>query len=141
MKTDKRFITVYDAIFSYIFKTQKLDGLIKFWKVLAPTILLDLKEIAAKEGVKGCKKYWDKVLTEEGAKFRTKLSKDGKTLDLEITECPSIKHLNMPSCSEYCRHCPVMFEEVLKPVGILVVFKRKGNGQCGWKLNTEETDR
>lgn len=132
MKVNKKFVEVYDMIFSYILKEYGLDDLIKFWKAIAPTMLDDLKEMAHKEGVLGCKKYWDRVLKEEGAKFRTNI-KDGE-LTLEIVNCPSIDHLNTPSCKEYCRHCGVMYPEVLNPAGLEYEWKRVGNGRCEIKV-------
>lgn len=128
MKVNKSFVEAYDAMFAYILKEYGLDDLIKFWKGIAPTMLRDLKDIANQKGILGCKQYWDKILKEEGAKFRTNI-KDG-VLKLEITDCPSIRHLNTPACSEYCRHCGVMYPEVLSCSGLDMECKRVGNGRC-----------
>lgn len=137
MKLSKEFIRVYDTIFAYIFKKEGLDGLIAFWKCIAPAVLYDLQEMAEKRGLLGCWEYWHKVLREEDAKFRLGISKDKKTLSLEITECPAIRALNIPSCPEYCRHCAIMYAEVLEPLGLKYTWNKKGNQRC--EIKVEET--
>ena len=134
MRVDKQFIRVYDTIFSWVFKKNGLDGLIEFWKFIAPTMLSDLQAMVAKDGVKGAYKYWNQVLQEEGAKFKLKLSKDERFLTLEMTNCPAYKALNIPTCPEYCRHCAVMYPEVLKPFGLTYQWNRKGAGRCEIKV-------
>ncbi len=128
MRVSKEFLRVYDSTFNHIFKEYGLDALIRYWKAIAPIMLHDLKQLAMKKGVKGCYEYWNKVLTEEGAKFRINLE-DGK-LHLEITKCPSIHYLSPTKCPEYCRHCGVMYPVVLKEAGLNYEWKRKGAGRC-----------
>ena len=130
MKLSKDFIKAYDAMFAYVLKTYGLDDLIKFWQAIAPVVLADLQIIASKKGVVGCYEYWDKVLTEEGCKFRMTMSKDNKKLSLEITNCSSINTLNQPSCPEYCRHCGIMYPVVLEAAGLHYEWKKKGAGRC-----------
>lgn len=136
MKINKEFVKVYDGIFNYIFKTYGLDGLIKFWKGIAPVMLADLKELVIKDGVKGCEKYWNKVLKEEGAGFR--MNRDGDKLQLEIYNCPSVTYLNAPSCPEYCRHCPNMIGSILESAGLKWEFRNKGGNRCEWEVYKEE---
>lgn len=128
MKVSKEFLKCYDAIFNYIFKTYGLDALIEFWKAIAPVMLADLHQLALKEGVKGCEKYWNKVLKAEGAGFR--MHREGNKLHLEIYNCPSITYLHPVSCPEYCRHCGVMYPEVLKAAGLKYEWKKKGGNRC-----------
>lgn len=128
MKVDKKFVRVYDRIFAYILDNYGLDDLIKFWKAIASTMLQDLQEIANKKGLQGCYDYWDKVLKEEGCKYRIKL-KDNK-LTLDITDCSSIRELNIPSCKEYCRHCGVMYEDILNSAGLKYTWKKLGGNRC-----------
>lgn len=132
----KEFLRVYDFTFEWILKHEGLDGLIQYWKGLAPIILFDLKERAYKEDIKGCYDYWSKVLREEDACFNIALNHN--TLKLEITNCPSIRYLNSPVCSEYCRHCGVMYEELLKSVGLDYKWKRTGAGRCEIEVTKRE---
>jgi len=134
MKLDKKFIRIYDVMFAWVLKNNGLDGLISFWKHIAPYMLNDLQSMAKKDGVDGCYNYWNDVLKAEKAKFKLKLSKDKKSLELEITECPAIRTLSSPKCSEYCRHCGVMYPEVLEPLGLKYTWKRKGTGRCEIKV-------
>lgn len=138
MKVSKEFLKCYDAIFNHIFKTYGLDDLIKFWKAIAPVMLHDLKELAAKEGIIGCEKYWKETLAAEGAGFR--IHREGNKLHLEITNCPSISYLHPISCPEYCRHCGVMYPEVLKAAGLEYEWKKKGGNKCEIMVTEKETE-
>ena len=138
MRINKRFLIVYDFIFAYILKEYGLDAVIKFWKALAPVMLGDLLVKAKKDGLMGCKEYWDKVLTLEGAGYDMKF-KDG-ALKLRITKCPSIDHLNIPACKEYCRHCGVMYPLILKQAGLKTEWVKSGNGRCEFTIKDPEED-
>jgi hypothetical protein len=135
MKVSKEFLKCYDAIFNHIFRKYGLDDLIEFWKAIAPVMLADLKEMAAKDGIIGCERYWKETLAAEGAGFR--IHREDNKLHLEITNCSSISYLSPTVCPEYCRHCGVMYPEVLESVGLKYEWKRKGTGRC--EILVEET--
>lgn len=139
MKIDKQFLPIYDTVFAWILENEGLDNLVKFWKYLAKFIVADLQQGAKVKGIQGCYDYWNKVLTEEGAKFKLSIEPATDKLSLEIKQCPSIQHLNVPQCPEYCRHCKIIYAEILEPLGFKYTHLQKGQGRC--EITVEKVDK
>jgi len=135
MKVNKEFLVAYDRIFSWVLKHHGLDSLIDMWKYIAPVVAGDLAAMAKRDGIKGCFTYWSNVLSAEGCQFRIDFDPTKEVMKLEITGCSSIQKLNTPECTEYCRHCGIIYAEVLEPLGLKYEWKHVGGGRCEIKVS------
>ena len=62
------------------------------------------------------KEYWTHSLSEEGAKYNIKTTKD--TFTIEMLQCPSIKILkeaaHIERYPEYCKHCDILYRRIVE---------------------------
>ena len=121
-----KFIEIYNETFKFI--DEHGVDVKEYWKLISPIVLSDLKEMVEKQGLFGALDYWDKVLTAEKAEFDILITPKC-FLELEITDCPSLSHLENPY-KNYCGHCDVMYRQLFESLGYEYKIEKTGVGSC-----------
>lgn len=125
MKVTNSFVKVYNATFKFIHERYGKKAVVDYWKTIAPIALADLEQIIKRDGLFGCVRYWDDVMSAEGADYQIKYKQDLFTMD--ITKCPSLTVLDSPY-EHYCRHCEVMYKPLFRGLGYTYQIKRGKEG-------------
>lgn len=117
------FVLLYSELFKFIDDKEGKDGVNKYWEYISDTYVADLLGKAVeKEGLKGCWTYWNKSLNEEACDFKMTLDEDSNDFSIYMSGCPSKKLINehgyMKPYKNYCGHCEVLYDRVLRRYGI-----------------------
>jgi len=132
--------TAFIAAYSELFKTlERLGGrtaVEAFWSDLSAKYLTDLRDLVRAHGIRGCWLYWSRTLNEEAADFTMELDEEAGTFAISMEHCPSKGRLmqwkHIEPYSDYCRHCDVLYRQVLEPLGYAyaIDLSRSGRAQC-----------
>jgi len=127
MKVNEDFLRIYNATFKFIHERLSKKAVRDYWKTIAPLALYDLKEALIDDGLYGCVRYWDDVMSAEGAEYQIIYNADKFTMN--ITRCPSLTKLDRPY-EDYCEHCKVMYSPLFKCIGYIYKTKKTGEKSC-----------
>lgn len=115
------FIPAYSALFTFLDARGGTEAVEAFWRYLAKAFLGNLEQLVREQGLRGCYVYWSRTLREEAADFTLELDEEAKRFRILLHQCPSKKRLldlkDFQSYPDYCRHCDVLYREVLEPLG------------------------
>lgn len=116
------FIPAYSELFKFLEARSGKTGVVEFWNYLADHFLGNLRDLAARHGLRGCWQYWSRTLNEEAADFTMELDEEAGVLRWEMHRCPSKGRLleipHMKPYPDYCRHCDTLYRRVLEPLGL-----------------------
>ena len=114
------FIPAYSELFKYIEQKKDKAAVIEFWNYLSDVFLTNLKDLVAKNGIRGCWMYWSKTLSEEAADFTLELDEDAGEFSINMHHCPSkgrlLEYKHIEPYRDYCEHCDVLYRRVLEPL-------------------------
>ncbi|MBU4285711.1 MAG: hypothetical protein KKF10_06615 [Verrucomicrobia bacterium] len=115
------FIPAYSQLFKVLERLGGKDAVEAFWRYLAAKFLNNLRDLVAANGIRGCWLYWSHTLKEEAADFTMELDEEAGTFSITMHKCPSKGRLlewrHIQPYHDYCRHCDVLYREVLEPLG------------------------
>jgi hypothetical protein len=115
------FIPAYSELFKKLERLGGVPAVDAFWRYLSANFLHNLRDLVAANGIRGCWLYWSRTLSEEAADFTMELDEEAGTFSIDMHACPSkgrlmeFKHIE--PYHDYCRHCDVLYREVLEPMG------------------------
>ena len=117
--------TDFIGAYSQLFKTlEKLGGkpaVESFWRYLAANFLKNLHDLVVAKGIRGCWEYWSHTLSEEAADFTMELDEEAGLFSISMHHCPSkgrlLEWAHIEPYHDYCRHCDVLYREILEPLG------------------------
>ena len=142
------FIPAYSELFKYIDEREDKRAVVEFWNYLSDVFLVNLKDLAVENGIRGCWIYWNKTLQEEAADFSMELDEEAGTFSITMHHCPSKGRLladkNIEPYCDYCEHCDVLYRRVLEPLGFEYELDRSQTDQARCQLtvksNKHKTD-
>ena len=115
------FIPAYSELFKYLDKRGGTEAVLDYWVFLSDKFLGNLKDLAAKHGLRGCWMYWSHTLNEEAADFEMVLDEEAGEFRITMHACPSKGRLleleHVEPYRDYCRHCDVLYRRILEPLG------------------------
>jgi hypothetical protein len=115
------FIPAYSELFKFIHDRRDKAGVVAFWEYLSDQFLGNLRDEAARNGLRGCWNYWSHTLNEEAADFTMTLDEDAGEFRIEMHHCPSMGRLldedHIEPYPHYCEHCDTLYRRVLEPLG------------------------
>jgi len=115
------FIPAYSELFKFLEERGGKDAVVKFWEHLSDNYLTNLRDLAAREGLRGCWEYWARALNEEAADFTMELDEEGGEFRIVMQHCPSkgrlLAYKHCEPYPDYCGHCDLLYRRVLEPLG------------------------
>mgnify|MGYP001620054195 CR=1 FL=1 len=115
------FIPAYSQLFKTLERLGGKDAVEAFWRYLSANFLNNLRDLVAANGIRGCWLYWSQTLREEAADFTMELDEEAGTFCITMHKCPSKGRLlewrHIEPYPDYCRHCDLLYREVLEPLG------------------------
>jgi len=115
------FIPAYSEMFTYLAARGGKPAVIAFWEYLSDHFLNNLREEAAKNGIRGCWNYWSHTLNEEAADFTMEVDDEAGEFRITMHHCPSKGRLlaspHITPYPDYCEHCDLLYRRVLEPLG------------------------
>ncbi len=137
------FIPLYSEFFKYLEARGGHDEVLKYWYHISDTNIGDKtnpNSLAYKceklGGYEGTLAYWGHTLTEEACDVLEIHDKEKKFSYSRMRHCPSRGMLNalehVEPYHDYCSHCNVIYERVLKNYGIEYIRdnSRVANAEC-----------
>lgn len=117
------FIPLYSELFKFIDSKEGKEGVTKYWEYISDTYVEDLLGKCVKEeGLHGCWTYWSKSLNEEACDFKMILDEESNEFAIYMGGCPSKAMINklsyMNPYEDYCGHCAILYDRVLRKYGI-----------------------
>jgi hypothetical protein len=115
------FIPAYSQLFKTLEQLGGKEAVESFWRYLSANFLENLRDLVMANGIRGCWLYWSRTLGEEAADFTLELDEDVGEFAIIMHRCPSKGRLlewkHIEPYVDYCRHCDVLYREVLEPLG------------------------
>ena len=116
------FIAAYSEYFKFLEKKGGEKAVADFWNFLSDKYLSSsLKRLVKQHGIRGCWEYWKKALNEEAADFTMELDEKAGVFKITMHHCPSkgrlLKWRHIKPYADYCRHCDVLYRNILEPLG------------------------
>ena len=115
------FIAAYSQLFKTLERLGGKDAVEAFWRYLSANFLTNLRDLVAAHGIRGCWLYWSHTLNEEAADFTMELDEEVGMFSIVMHQCPSKGRLlewrHIEPYRDYCRHCDLLYREVLEPLG------------------------
>jgi len=115
------FIPAYSQLFKSLEQLGGKEAVESFWRYLSANFLGNLRDLVAAHGIRGCWLYWSRTLSEEAADFTMELDEETGTFSIAMHQCPSKRRLlesrHIEPYHDYCRHCDLLYREVLEPLG------------------------
>lgn len=115
------FIPAYSHLFRTLDRLGGNEAVHAFWRYLSARFLGNLRDLVAAHGIRGCWLYWSRTLNEEAADFTMELDEEAGSFSIDMHACPSKGRLlqwkHIQPYPEYCRHCDLLYREVLEPLG------------------------
>ncbi len=125
------FIPAYSELFKYLESVGGKKAVVDFWEYLSDSFLNNLRDLVAKNGIRGCWDYWSHTLNEEAADFTMELDEEAGEFSFTMHHCPSKGRLlaseHIEPYRDYCEHCDVLYRRVLEPLGYEYIFD---SSQC-----------
>ena len=135
------FIPAYSELFKYIEQKKDKAAVIEFWNYLSDIFLTNLKDLVAKNGIRGCWIYWSKTLSEEAADFTMELDEDAGEFSINMHHCPSkgrlLEYEHIEPYCDYCEHCDVLYRRVLEPLGFKYELDRSQTEKAMCRLTVK----
>ena len=120
------FIPAYSELFKYLESVGGKKAVVDFWEYLSDGFLNNLRDLVAKNGIRGCWDYWSHTLNEEAADFTMELDEEAGEFSITMHHCPSKGRLlasaHIEPYRDYCEHCDVLYRRVLEPLGYEYIF-------------------
>ncbi len=131
MKVNQNFVVAYSRLFDFLVRQGGVEEVTEFCELFSNCIAREMTERVRARGLSGAFEYWSYTLPQEGATCKITLDvKEGRqTLEIIMSDCPSVKHLSKPNCI-YCKHCDVIYRHLLEPLGYDYYINYNGHGQC-----------
>jgi hypothetical protein len=115
------FIPAYSELFKFLDAKGGRPAVEEFWAYLADTYLGPLRDLAARDGLRGCWEYWARALNEEAADFTMELDEEAGEFRIVMRRCPSkarlLENRHLEPYASYCDHCDALYRRVLEPLG------------------------
>ncbi|MEI6165806.1 MAG: hypothetical protein WCS52_01285 [bacterium] len=115
------FIPAYSQLFKTLDRLGGKTAVETFWRYLSANFLTNLRDLVVAHGIRGCWLYWSRTLSEEAADFTMDLDEEAGTFSITMHKCPSKGRLlewgHIEPYPDYCRHCDLLYREVLEPLG------------------------
>ncbi len=115
------FIPAYSELFKTLEKQGGVQAVEDFWNYLSENFLTNLRDLVVQHGIRGCWLYWEHTLNEEAADFTMELDEKEGTFGIIMHRCPSkgrlLEFSHVEPYPDYCRHCDVLYRNVLEPLG------------------------
>ena len=115
------FIPAYSELFKALERAGGQAAVEAFWRYLSANLLGNLHDLVLAHGIRGCWLYWSHTLNEEAADFTMEIDEEAGVFSIDMHACPSkgrlLKWKHIEPYSDYCRHCDVLYREVLDPLG------------------------
>lgn len=115
------FIPAYSEMFKYLEARDGKQAVVDFWTYLSDNFLNNLREEAAKHGIRGCWNYWSHTLNEEAADFTMEVDDEAGEFRITMHHCPSkgrlLEMTHITPYRDYCEHCDLLYRRVLEPLG------------------------
>lgn len=115
------FIPAYSQLFRTLEGLGGKKAVESFWRHLSANFLGNLRDLVAARGIRGCWLYWSQTLSEEAADFTMELDEEAGTFSIAMHACPSkgrlLRWKHIEPYHDYCRHCDILYREVLEPLG------------------------
>ena len=130
------FIPAYSELFKTLEKLGGVEAVDGYWNYLSREFLTNLHSLVAEHGIRGCWLYWTHTLNEEAADFTMELDEEAGEFRISMHACPSKGRLlamdHVEPYHDYCRHCDVLYRNVLEPLGYEYDcdLSRCGQAQC-----------
>ena len=143
------FICAYNKIFKLLERDYGFEAVRKLWAGIRENFLIELRNFLKEEGLAGAYKYWSRTLSEEDALCDLKYDDEKGTLEIHMSECPSVKRARASArgyYERYCEHCAELYPPLLEAYGVACsweIIDTKA-GICRWILTRKkhgETDR
>ena len=120
------FIPLYSELFKFLDKKGGKKEVLKYWEYISDEYVEPrLGEEVRKNGLKGCWNYWNVSLNEEACDFKMILDEEEGVFSIYMEGCPSRGMINqlsyMKPYEDYCGHCAVLYDRVLRKYGIQAV--------------------
>jgi len=124
------FIPAYSELFKTLERLGGVEAVEDFWHYLSESFLTNLKSLVEQHGIRGCWLYWTHTLNEEAADFTMELDEDLGEFRILMHHCPSKSRLldcaHVEPYHDYCRHCDVLYRDILEPLGYQYEFDPSG---------------
>lgn len=124
------FIPAYSELFKTLERRGGVAAVEAFWHYLSANFLTNLQSLVEQHGIRGCWLYWTHTLNEEAADFTMELDEDKGQFRILMHRCPSKSLLldctHIKPYHDYCRHCDVLYRDVLEPLGYEYSFDPSG---------------
>ena len=138
------FIPAYSQLFKTLERLGGKEAVDSFWRYLSEKFLTNLHDLVTANGIRGCWLYWSHTLNEEAADFTMELDEDAGTFSIIMHHCPSkgrlmeMKHIE--PYHDYCRHCDVLYREVLEPLGYTCEadLSQSDQARCSFRVRRTE---
>ena len=135
------FIPAYSELFKYIEQKENKAAVIEFWNYLSDIFLTNLRDLVAKNGIRGCRIYWSKTLSEEAAAFTMELDEEAGEFSITMHHCPSkgrlLEYKHIEPYRDYCEHCDVLYRRVLEPQGFKYELDRSQTEKAMCRLTVK----
>lgn len=117
------FIPLYSELFKFIEEKADHDAVVRYWEHISDEYVAKrLGSLVEEKGMEGCWEYWSKNLNEEAADFTMTYDDDMEEMTSVMHFCPSkgllLKLAHMEPYYDYCGHCTVLYDRVLRKYGI-----------------------
>lgn len=135
------FIPAYSELFKFLDAKGGRPAVEAFWDYLADTYLGSLRDLAARDGLRGCWEYWARALNEEAADFTMELDEEAGEFRIAMHRCPSKARLlespHLDPYPAYCDHCDALYRRVLEPLGFTyeIDLSACGLARCSVRIN------
>jgi len=115
------FIPAYSELFKTLDRLGGAAAVEAFWRYLSKAYLGNLRDLVTAHGIRGCWLYWSRTLNEEAADFTMEIDEKAGVFAIDMRACPSkgrlLRERHIDPYPDYCRHCDVLYREVLEPLG------------------------
>ena len=132
------FIPAYSELFKHLESVGGKKTVVDYWEYLSDNFLNNLRDLVAKNGIRGCWDYWSHTLNEEAADFTMELDEEAGEFSITMHHCPSMGRLleieHLEPYRDYCEHCDVLYRRVLEPLGYEYNFDLSQCHQAKCKL-------
>jgi hypothetical protein len=132
------FIPAYSALFETLERLGGVQAVEDFWRDLSRRFLGNLRDLVSEHGIRGCWLYWERTLNEEAADFTMELDEEAGEFRIDMHHCPSKGRLldtpHITPYRDYCRHCDVLYRDVLEQLGYEYTTDLSGTDQARCSL-------
>ncbi|HOX37218.1 MAG TPA: hypothetical protein PL033_04445 [Candidatus Brocadiia bacterium] len=138
------FICAYNELFKFLHRRYGREAVDRLWEGISDEFLENLRELAARDGLRGMNEYWSRALTEEGGDWEIEMSP--RHFEIRIRACPSVGKLrragHIEPYADYCGHCDTLYRRVLEPLGYRyeIEYIDREKGACRVRISLPEEE-